>query len=179
MNFLIIIRIIDGKLLNSITPWVSVGLKCSKKQGMNSSFDVYFGAGKGFEEVWERNDYNIEKPEGSYFALERRIYDNQDKMIDQKFTIINDFPDDEKYLFSPEGVDGMLDYYIPHYNYFQVETIDFNSIFSRSQKGQLAFYIPYYDEINKRTIDEASLYGNVGPKINYELVDDGFVFFSH
>lgn len=148
----------------------------NKKQSLNASFDVYIGARKGFVDDWENNLWGCNPGYGK-FAINRVIEDEDGNELQNNFIMLDDFPNNEKYILNYEKIEGTADGIIMQYEDFVKNTIDFSTI--NIVKGKVGYYICYYDDINNKIFEENYyLYGiSWGGEINFEKKDD-FVIFS-
>lgn len=160
-------------------PTSQVGLAFigKRKQSLNVAFDVYVGARKGFADDWEKDLWECNPGYGK-FAIHRSIEDVSGNEIQSDFFIINDFPNDEKYVLTYEKIEGSVDGLIMHYEGYVTNSIDFNSIFI--SKGSVGYYLCYYDDINQKIFEgNHYLYGiSWGGKMNFEKIDDSVVFYE-
>lgn len=89
--------------------------------------------------------------------------------------IIDDFPNEEKYLLTYETIEGTVDGVIPHYSGYIEDTFDFSSI--DLAKVKIGYHIVFYDDINQKLFDEnVYLYGiYCGGTMNFEKVNEEVV----
>ena len=167
-----------NKFYGSSNPTSQVGLafRVEREQSLNATFDVYFGARKGFTEDW-KNDLWECNPGYGTFAINRIIEDEAGKEIQSDFIILEDFPNDEKYPLTYETIEGTVDGVIMHYEGYMTNTFNFTSI--ETLKGSIGYYICYYDDVNQKPFEgDYYLYGiSWGGKLNFEK-NDNFVIFD-
>ena len=157
------------------TPQVRLAFTSKNKQSLNATFDVYVGARKGFFEDW-KNDLWGCNPGYGKFAINREIKTEADETFKNDYMIIDDFPNEEKYLLTYETIEGTVDGVIPHYSGHIADAFDFSSI--NLMKGKIGYFIVYYDDINKKPFDEnVYQYGIYwGGTMNFEKNDGKIVF---
>jgi hypothetical protein len=162
---------------NCITLWISVGLKCKKDQSFLSTFDVYFGAYRGLTEKWKNDELECSKPDDASFAMRRDVMEANKNILKTSFKVIADFPNDEKYAFSPKSIEGTMDGYIPDYNYYYQDEIDFSALPKSSTKGYIRYYMTCYDAKRNSEIEVRNL-ANVGSGLlHFEVRGDNSVIF--
>lgn len=159
---------------SSPTPQVGLAFTSKSKQSLNAAFDVYVGARKGFSEDWENDLWGCNPGYGK-FAINREIKTEAGETFKNDYMIIDDFPNEEKYLLTYETIEGTVDGVIPHYSGYIEDTFDFSSI--DLAKGKIGYHIVFYDDINQKLFDEnVYLYGIywVGT-MNFEKVNEEVV----
>ena len=106
---------------------VTLAFKTEREQPLDSRFNVYIGADKGFGEDYEKycsqNNINNGK-----FAINRVIENEKGQQLNNEYIVLDDFPNDEKYLLTREIVKGKEDVYVVHYTGCYVDSFDFESI---------------------------------------------------
>lgn len=157
------------------TPQVGLAFTSKNKQSLNATFDVYVGARKGFSVDWKNNLWGCNPGYGK-FAINREIKTEADEMFKNDYMIIDDFPNEEKYLLTYETIEGTVDGVIPHYSGHIADGFDFSTI--DLAKGKIGYFIVYYDDINKKPIEEnVYQYGIYwGGTMNFEKTDGEIVF---
>ncbi len=157
------------------TPQVGLAFTSKNKQSLNATFDVYVGTRKGFSEDW-KNDLWGCNPGYGKFAINREIKTEAGETFKNDYMIIDDFPNEEKYLLTYETIEGTVDGVIPHYSGYIEDTFDFSSI--DLAKGKIGYFIVYYDDINKKPFEEnVYQYGIYwGGTMNFEKTDGEIVF---
>ena len=157
------------------TPQVGLAFTSKNKQSLNATFDVYVGTRKGFSEDW-KNDLWGCNPGYGKFAINREIKTEADETFKNDYMIIDDFPNEEKYLLTYETIEGTVDGVIPHYSGYIEDMFDFSSI--DLAKGKIGYFIVYYDDINKKPFEEnVYQYGIYwGGTMNFEKTDGEIVF---
>lgn len=146
------------------TSQVGLAFTTESKQSLKATFDVFVGARKGFARDWENDLWECNQGYGT-FAINRVIEDEAGNEIQSVFIILDDFPDDEKYLLTYETIEGTVDGLIMHYEGYVTNTIDFSSV--ECLKGSIGYVGRYY------------LYGiSWGGKLNFEKNGE-FVIFTN
>lgn len=109
------------------------------------------------------------------FAINREIKTEAGETFKNDYMIIDDFPNEEKYLLTYETIEGTVDGVIPHYRGYIEDTFDFSSI--DLAKGKIGYHIVFYDDINQKLFDEnVYLYGIYwGGTMNFEKVNEEVV----
>lgn len=160
-----------------ITSRVALGLKANNKQSLLSSFNIYIGAVKGFEEKWN-NDYFKCNPGHGYFAVGRRILDDKENLLETSFKPFLDFPNDEKYSLIQKDIEGTYDGYQSLFSYFYTDEFDFSTI--KISKGFICYSILFYDDINMEPFKEnVYQYGiDWGGQLSFEIKDNSMISFK-
>ena len=173
----VILRVGFDKCSGFSAPTSQVGLAFTSKnkQSLNASFDVYVGTRKGFSEDW-KNDLWGCNPGYGKFVINREIKTEAGETFKNDYMIIDDFPNEEKYLLTYETIKGTVDGVIPHYSDYIADTFDFSSI--DLEKGKIGYFIVYYDDINKKPFEENVYQYGVywGGAMSFKKTDGEIVF---
>lgn len=125
---------------SSPTPQVGLAFTSKSKQSLNAAFDVYVGARKGFSEDWENDLWGCNPGYGK-FAINREIKTEAGETFKNDYMIIDDFPNEEKYLLTYETIEGTVDGVITHYSGYIEDTFDFSSIdLAKGKSGTTSFF---------------------------------------
>lgn len=163
------------------TPRICVGLKCLAKQSYSAKFEVYFGSDEVFSEDWNSGRFfedreSCEK-ENMRFALKRTVRaDSKSVSSEIAYKVIDDFPNSEKYLFDATGVDGVMDAYIPAFNYSLEDNFDFSELDWQVKSGSVGYAMVGYDISQNCEVDLNLDTGTAS--VNYALADADSVVFS-
>lgn len=137
---------------------VSIALKAKKEQPFEATFDISAGAVKTFIKGWKSNEFKCNPGYGT-FAINRVIfYENKETFDDSSYTMLYDFPNEEKYLITTEYFDSEQRDFITHYSSSISFTYDFSLMDINA--GYIGYYICYYDDINNKEFDaDTGVYG--------------------
>ena len=138
---------------------VSLAFKTEREQPLDSKFNVYIGADKGFAEDYEKycSENNINNGK---FAIHRVIENEKEQKLNDEYIVLDDFPNDEKYPLTRKMVKGKEDVYVVNYTGYYVDSFDFDSV--NEAKGMISYSISYYDTVDKKQIDFPFLAGESG-----------------
>lgn len=138
---------------------VSLAFKTEREQPLDSKFNVYIGADKGFAEDYEKycSENNINNGK---FAIHRVIQNEKEQKLNDEYIVLDDFPNDEKYPLTRKMVKGKEDVYVVNYTGYYVDSFDFDSV--NEVKGMISYSISYYDTVDKKQIDFPFLAGESG-----------------
>lgn len=169
---------IHGGGITSFFDGMSVALKGEKHQDLNISYQVYLGHLLGIVEQWENNGFLMppgiyfQKKETNKFALKRIIEDSENKAVEVKYTVYNDFPNDEKYLYYTDGQFHGFDACEYIYEYSFEEKLDLSWFSSYLSKGKIIYKIVCYDvntheEVEMGLYDDSYYYYDENGEIQY------------
>lgn len=161
---------------NSEAPRVQVGIKCLREQSTRLNIDVYFGAVKGYDEDWGKNNIAIDEEflitESIFFALKRIILDNDKNVIDDDYYVIEDFPNFNKYPLHHKYIEGTTDGYTVSFDYCLNDEIDILD-YSGMSEGIIFYRMVIYD-IDKKEEINLNL-DSLGEDVSFEVVDTNVV----
>ena len=153
---------------------VSLAFKTEREQPLDSKFNVYIGADKGFAEDYEKycSENNINNGK---FAIHRVIENEKEQKLNDEYIVLDDFPNDEKYPLTRKTVKGKEDVYVVNYKGYYVDSFDFESV--DEIKGTIFYSISYYDTADKKQIDPSFLAGESGGgMLHFEKKNDAVSF---
>ena len=126
-----------------IAPAAGVGYIAVANQPLLAHFTVYAGAIPGFAEEWDK--VAPCNPGFGKFAIHRIITDETEKWISDEYIVLEDFPNDDKYLmYYTQLADDPTQSFV-EYTWCTVDTVDFASIDLDS--GQIYYTLGYYDDV--------------------------------
>lgn len=136
------------------TSMVSIALKSKKEQPFISTFEVSVGASRSFIEGWGKDEFKCNPGYGT-FAINRVIfYENKEVLDESSYTMLYDFPNEEKYLIRTEYLNSDRTEFNTYYSSSINFTYDFSLI--NINIGYIGYYICYYDDINNKEFDRSS-----------------------
>lgn len=147
------LSIYEGNCTPSVR--ISIGLKAKRVQEFESTIDVYFGARKSFCKAWKNNEYGCNPGYGT-FAINRVIFNNYEDVLSESYTMLYDFPNENKYIMSEEVFEGKIYRYRYNYTDFITFTYDFSLL--EIDEGIIGYFICYYDDINNKEFDDVAVY---------------------
>lgn len=132
------------------TSRVAIALKAKRVQPLDSTFEIYVGAIKGFSEAWKNDEFECNPGYGT-FAINRVIFKNKYKTISESYTMLYDFPNDDKYPMKIEVIQSNPYRYRKTFSTYIPFTYDFSLL--ELDEGIIAYYICYYDDINNKEFE--------------------------